>query len=67
MAGSRTKCTPAFTLKRDRLDCYFSKTKKPRDKQGKTRESDIWKVKIDPGEMVLHGPGLTLEEKRDKK
>lgn len=67
MAGSRTKCTPAFTLKRDRLDCYFCKTKKPRDKQGKTRESDIWKVRIDPGEMVLHGPGLTLEEKRDKK
>lgn len=55
LAGSRTKCSHAFTLKRDRLDYYFCKTKKPRDKQEKTRESDIWKVTIEPGEMELQG------------
>lgn len=57
LTGSRTKCTHAFTLKRDRLDYYFCKKeeKKPRDKQENTRESDIWKVRIEPGEMELQG------------
>lgn len=49
LAGNRTKCTHAFTLKRDRLDYYFCKTKKPRDKQEKTRETVTWKVRIEPG------------------
>lgn len=40
----------------NRLDrFYFCKTKKPRDKQEKNRESDIWKVRIEPGEIELQG------------
>lgn len=50
---SRTKCAQALTLRIDSLDNYLCKTKKPRDKQGQSRDSDIGKVRTEPGEMEL--------------
>lgn len=49
----------ALTLRTDSLDNYLCKTKKARDKQGQSRDSDICKVRTEPGEMELLGRGLT--------
>lgn len=37
------------------MDNYLCKTKKPRDKQGQSRDSNIWEVRTEPGEMELRG------------
>jgi len=60
LAGSRTNCTHAFTFKRDKVEHCFCKTKKPTDKQENTREGDIWKVSVEPGEMELQGLGTYI-------